>query len=63
MGADVFGQGAVANAMIRVDQRMSCSTCEGSAQQLNAFHKSSMEIEMSFPIAKTGDVGVAGGGN
>src|SRR6266851_6829644 len=39
MGADVFGQGAVANAMIRVDQLKSCSTCEGGAQQLNAFHR------------------------
>src|ERR1700681_4135750 len=32
MGADVFRQGAVANAMIRVDQLMSRSTCEGSAR-------------------------------
>src|SRR5712672_499825 len=29
---------------------MCCSTCESSAQQLNAFHKSSMGS--SFPIAK-----------
>jgi hypothetical protein len=40
---------------------MSYSTCEGSAQQLNAFHKSSMEIEMSFSIAKMADIGVAVG--
>ena len=25
--------------MIRVDQLKSCSTCEGGAQQLNAFHR------------------------
>src|SRR5437660_6688977 len=61
MGADVSRQGAVANAMIRVDQLMSCSTCEGSARQLNAFHKSSMEIQMSFPIAKTAAIGAAVG--
>src|SRR6266481_9039249 len=40
MGADVFRQGAVAKAMIKVDQHMSRSTCAGGALRLNAFDRS-----------------------
>ena len=35
--------------MIRVDQLMSCSTCEGSAQHLNVFHKSRISTICRLP--------------
>ncbi len=46
--------------MIRVDQLMSCSTREGSARQVNAFHKS-VTLAICCGVAPATDMRVIAG--